>query len=299
MRRIFLLALLAACDAKKRKKKEPPLEACDACELLTKELQKVVKQRVRARFLRDEDAFTWLAALEQFCPAAPPRARAYCDAAFSERRDAVAATLDGIVASGTTVHGDAALELHALRRALCGFDGPVGACHRNRHFVSRSHAEAVDVAFRNDVGAPLDVFFLRHGADWDEPSSHERRHALEPGGWYRAHASQHWTYRFLAAQQDWDRGVDVTLGPAGERKFEAWAIEPRPGYVDVDRPRWVPAPGAVQPEGWDEEEDGAWEPPVIKNPDRNRTNTPNAKRRLGEEELEAPPFVATPVRSEL
>ena len=108
------------------------------------------------------------------------------------------------------------------------------------------------------------------------------------------HRFQHWTYRFLEPGQDWDRGVDVTLGPAGNRKFEAWALEPRPDFEDVPRPKLVPKPGAERPEEWDEEEDGEWEPPLVKNPERNKGNTKNRKRRItDEDELEDPPFVAT------
>ena len=77
------------------------------------------------------------------------------------------------------------------------------------------------------------------------------------------------------------------------RGSEAWALEPRPGYVEENLPKFVPEPGVEKPEAWDDEEDGEWEAPVVRNALRNKTNTPLHKRRLSEDELAAPPFVAS------
>ena len=92
----------------------------------------------------------------------------------------------------------------------------------------------------------------------------------------------------LAQIFDRERGrlpLYSTLGPAGQQKFEAWSFEPRPNYVELDKPKMIPKPGVDRPEGWDDEEDGPWEPPMVKNPDLRKTDTPFYLRPLGEEEF--------------
>ena len=44
------------------------------------------------------------------------------------------------------------------------------------------------------------------------------------------------------------------------------------GYDDI--PAQIPDPEAEQPDDWDEEDDGAWEPPMIDNPDYQGPWTP-------------------------
>ena len=38
---------------------------------------------------------------------------------------------------------------------------------------------------------------------------------------------------------------------------------------DWDKPEYIADPDATQPEDWDEDMDGEWEPPMIPNPDYN------------------------------
>ena len=40
---------------------------------------------------------------------------------------------------------------------------------------------------------------------------------------------------------------------------------------DWDKPEYIADPDATQPEDWDEDMDGEWEPPMIPNPDYNGT----------------------------
>ncbi len=45
---------------------------------------------------------------------------------------------------------------------------------------------------------------------------------------------------------------------------------------DWDKPEYIPDPDATQPEDWDEDMDGEWEPPMIPNPDYNGTPATNS-----------------------
>ena len=49
-------------------------------------------------------------------------------------------------------------------------------------------------------------------------------------------------------------------------KFIPDENEVPPDFDAEGNPRWIPDPDEVKPEGWDDEDDGPWEPPNIANP---------------------------------
>ncbi|KAH8046586.1 cAMP-dependent protein kinase [Aureococcus anophagefferens] len=173
----------------------------------------------------------------------PPRAQQGQDHA-AHRGDVVAA-LDALVERSQDAN-ERFMDLPQLRMALCGHASGFRACHANHHFTTRGDKEAVDAWFRNNAAVAATAYFLRHGKDRDDAALFvdDAKAVLEPGGWWKEAAFQHYTYRFLVEGQPWHKGVDVTLGPAGQQKFEAWSFEPRPNYVELDKPKMIPKPGS-------------------------------------------------------
>ncbi|CAM9113176.1 unnamed protein product [Discosporangium mesarthrocarpum] len=100
---------------------------------------------------------------------------------------------------------------------------------------------------------------------------------------YTLHVKADGSYEVMIDQQsvrsgnledDWDFLPPKKIEDPNESKPEDWVDEkkiPDPedvkpdGYDDI--PAETPDPSAEKPEDWDEEEDGEWEPPMIKNPD--------------------------------
>ena len=287
---ICVAALLSApglfCEAKKKKKKKAEaLDVCETCEAMVVELQKAVKQQVRLKFMgKEEEDPQWEARLNHTCGS--PKLAPHCEALVADRKGDIVAALDALVARGEDGN-ERFMDVPALRVVFCSHDGAMAACHKNHHFPQRGAAEAVDAWFRNDAERTVAAYFLRHGKDRDDAALFvdDVKARLAPGDWWKEAAFQHYTYRFLLDGQDWHRGVDVTLGPAGSRKFEAHAFEPRPGYVELNKPKMIPKPGVDRPDGWDDEEDGPWEPPMVKNPDLKKKDTPYRLRKLVDEEL--------------
>jgi len=282
----LLSADLVAEAKKKKKKKAAPMGVCEACETMVVDIQKAVKQQIRLKFMGKEDEDpAWEARLNHTCATAPKLAP-HCEDLVASRKDDVVAALDALVKRSQDAN-ERFMDLPQLRMALCGHASGFRACHANHHFTTRGDKEAVDAWFKNNAAVAATAYFLRHGKDRDDAALFvdDVKAVLEPGGWWKEAAFQHYTYRFLVEGQPWHKGVDVTLGPAGQQKFEAWSFEPRPNYVELDKPKMIPKPGVDRPEGWDDEEDGPWEPPMVKNPDLKKTDTPFYLRPLGEEEF--------------
>lgn len=292
MRSFFFAAFCLSASVvdarkKKKKKKGPPLTRCVACEHIARELQKSVKQQVRLKFLGETEPPYWADWFNVTC--ARGGLEPFCDEFVRDSTDGVVAFADGLLERNTDAsEAEAELKLSAIRRALCGAGGVLDACHPKHFFWTREHDQAVDVWVRNDGETEVKVVFLRHGKDRSDESAFGDDAVvgtIAPGETWRHESMQAYAYRFLAPGQEWRKGVDLMLGPAGHAKFEAFAYEPRLGYVELNKPAMIPQPGAEMPGDWDEDEDGPWDPILTKNPDLTKRDTPFHLRRLDEAEL--------------
>ena len=89
---------------------------------------------------------------------------------------------------------DSAISRSAVARALCAWDGPLGACPEEYAFRDRSDPSAVDVAFMNRLPTELDLYHedasgdrfhrasLPAGARWDEDSFRGHKYVIQVAG---------------------------------------------------------------------------------------------------------------------
>ena len=106
---------------------------------------------------------------------------------------------------------------------------------------------------------------------------------LKPGGSLAQTSYSNHQFKFIRPREKYTakHGVSVTIviGPEPTQRFE---IHLNKSFVE-DIPLKIPDPHAVAPEEWDEEEDGAWKPPMVTNPARRGNNLYIVKK-LHEEE---------------
>ena len=157
----------------------------------------------------------------------------------------------------------AELETHVLQKSLCA--ELTEACPEAHVF--RRQPDALDVEFANRAGVALEVYWVKDGAPADAKPD-ELTVALGDGQSSTHDSYPRHRWAFLRPDDPWEHAgrLDLPARPQEQR----YVITANGGF-DPEMQATIVDPSAVRPATWDDEEDGAWEPNTIPNPEF-RTN---------------------------
>ena len=179
---------------------------------------------------------------------------------------------------------DSSIAVISVAQAMCAHDGPIRACGPKHKFKKRPSPHATDVSFANRVkGRAVKVYWLEAGVDITSEKAVARnfRGAIPESGQMSEDSYKGHRYLFVVDGEPWANGVVLTV-PEGP--FVAFSVERNAKYDPAGVPETVPAKGAKRPRGWDDAEDGPWEPPLVPNP-KFAANVPYVVRQATEAEL--------------
>ena len=235
-------------------------EQCEACSLAVMSARNTVMKAVHkgAKKAAPPTKARWKEILAAGCREKGRACELFMRAAGGE----IADELGEIVAEGAPSAG-AELETHVLQKSLCA--ELTEACPEAHVF--RRQPDALDVEFANRAGVALEVYWVKDGAPADAKPD-ELTVALGDGQSSTHDSYPRHRWAFLRPDDPWEHAGRLDLPP---RPLEQRYVITANGGFDPEMQATIVDPSAVRPATWDDEEDGAWEPNTIPNPEF-RTN---------------------------